>query len=239
MLINTWVNEYLNKSDSSWITKYFNAQSRRGKEAKGQRPQLVTNNTAYQLRISWGCRDCQSLCRSCVLMSCERGVTTWLFRGKDLSILLNMHLPHHFKAEASNGFHVERSPSQVLPVWTVILFCVHGTAAQGLLKMLWLLCIVDLSAWKWCQSVFRGRIFYTNEIKYCRESSGKKRPMQWWKHSNERYICKRSNCRFGNYNFPLGLNEIFLAPSISMWTGAPVMAWPGCSALTAHGSPHS
>lgn len=92
-------------------------------------------------------------------MSYKRGVTTWLFRGKDLSILLNMHMPHHFKAEASNGFHVERSSSQVLAVCTVILFCVHGTAAQRLLKMLWLLHTVDLSAWMLCQSVFRGRIF--------------------------------------------------------------------------------
>ena len=45
--------------------------------------------------------------------------------------------------------------------------------------------------------------------------------MQWRKHSNERYICEWSNCQFGNYNFPLGLNEALLAHSISVWTRAP------------------
>lgn len=104
---------------------------------------------------------------------------------------------------------------------------VHGRAAQGLLKMSCLLHTVDLSVRKLYLSVFRGHTFYSDEIKNCKESSGQKWPMQWWKHSKESYMCERSNCRFGNYNFLLGLNEIFLARSVSMWTSGPAAGTPG------------
>lgn len=98
-------------------------------------------------------------------------------------------MPHCFKADASDGFHVERAPNKAL----ASAQSVHSIAAQEHLKILCLVPTVALSAWKSCRSMLCGCIFFffTEEIKNCKEPSGQKWPMQWWKHSSGRYICQR------------------------------------------------
>lgn len=80
----------------------------------GQRPQLVTNNTA-----------CSGLPREDQL-----GVWRLLEWGRSC-VLVHVSLvwPHHFKADVSNGFHVKRNPRKALAVCTASPW--HGSSGAA------------------------------------------------------------------------------------------------------------
>lgn len=102
--------------------------------------QITQHVLAYPRRTSSVCGVVYKLCSCAVWAWCGHAISKLIYQ----MVFMLKEIPEKRQQSAQS---------------------VHGTAALGRLKMLWLVHTVDFSAWKLCQSVFRGHIFYTNEIK--------------------------------------------------------------------------
>lgn len=189
MHINIGANQSLN-TDSSWVPKYFN--KKRHRIQVGQSPQLVANNTVFCLsswRISLGCRESQSLWRRCVFYN---GSLVWPL-GSSEGKTLAFHpsacaYATLLQSWCIRWFSCWKSSQQSISVCTVSSQHSSSGAPEDTL--------LGSHSCPFCLEVMPVNalwvyFFLAEEIKNCKEPSGQKWPMQWWKHSSGRYIRQR------------------------------------------------